>query len=244
MENDDNILFTAYIEKSLSDSEIESFEKRLNEDPSFADAFEEFQGIYQVLENRFSLERDSFIETIQKANSKFKFKQDPEKSQKKVIPFKPWQMGIAASILLLIGFYIFNNIGQPSYSDYAHPGEIVLTVRSEANSISKEAETTFNSGKYNEAISHFDELLNISPGNSEIQFYKAIALVETDKFEKADSLLQSLSKGNSVYADKALYWQALSRLKQKKYKEAKTILQKIPSSSPEFDKGQKLLSNL
>ena len=242
MENNDIQLFTDYIERNFSDAELESFENRLNEDPAFADAFEEFKDIYQVVENQFSEERADVIKSIQKANSKFKSENPQDNQARKIIPFKPWQMGIAASILLAIGFFIFNSLGHPSYSDYAQPGEIVLTVRSETDSVSKKAETTFNSKRYEDAIPYFDTLLEKSPENAEIQFYKAIALVETDNFEKADALLKTLSEGKSAYSYKAAYWRALSKIKQKQYEEAQTILRTIPSNAPEHKKAQELLS--
>ncbi len=244
MENNDSLLFTGYIEGTLSSPEKELFESRLKEDSSFSNAFEEFKNIYYVLENRFSPERAEVLASIQKADSKFKSRNTQENHPKKIILFKPWQMGIAATILLAIGLFIFNGLGKPSYSEYATPGEIVLTVRSESDSISKKAETTFNSKNYEEAISYFDSLLEKSPDNSEIKFYKAIALIETDNFEKADSLLRSLSEGESVYAYKAVYWRALSKLKQKKYEEVRTILQTIPQSVPEYKKAEELLSDL
>ena len=244
MESANIELFTAYIEKSLSSAELESFENRLKEDSSFVDAFDEFKDIYQIVENSFSPERAAVMESIQKADSKFNYETSSESHSKKTIAFKPWQMGIAASILLVIGFYLFNNMGQPSYSDYANPGEIVLTVRSESNLISKEAETSFNSAKYNEAIIYFDELLETSPENAEIRFYKAISLIETDKFADGETLLQSLSEGSSAYAYKAVFWRALSQLKQKKYKKAKSILEQIPSTSPEYKNAKELLSEL
>ena len=244
MDNDDIILFTEYIKGTLDDLEKKSFERRLKEDALLSNNYEEFKEIYNVLENHSSDERARVIESIKEANSRFKSESSQKNHSKKTIPFKPWQMGIAASIFLAIGLFVFNSFGKPSYSEYASPVEIGLTVRNEADSISKKAETTFNSQNYTEAISYFDLLLETSPNNSEIKFYKGIALIETDNFEEADVLLKSLSEGESAYAYKAIYWRALSKLKQKKYKEVKTILQTISSSVPEYEKAQELLSDL
>lgn len=244
MENDDNILFTAYIEKSMTEIELESFENRVKTDRAFAESFEEFKEIYQVLENQFSSERETFIKSVRKADSEYKLKSNSKSSSGRVFPFKPWQIGIAATILLVIGFYFFSNIGQPSYHEYANPGEIVLTVRSESQTDFKNAEASYNSRDYNKAISYFNILLEKSPENVEVQFYKAIALIETDQFEKANSLLKSISEGNSAYAHKAIYWRALNMLKHNKLQEAKTILQEIPSNSPEYPMANKLLSKL
>lgn len=244
MENENNILFIGYIEDTLSTPERELFKKRLVDDTSFSEDFEAFKDIYSVLQNRYSAKRANVLESIQNANAAFKSEIPNKSNSKKIISFKPWQMGIAATVLLAIGLFIYNSQGKPAYSDYANPEAIVLTVRSETDSISKKAETTFNSKQYAEAISYFNALLEITPENSEIIFYKAIALVETDNFEEGDVLLKSLSEGKSVYAYKAIYWRALSNLKQNNYEEAKILLKTIPASTPQYKKAKTLLSKL
>src|SRR5690554_1605247 len=144
MENDDNILFTAYIEKSMTEIELESFENRVKTDRAFAESFEEFKEIYQVLENQFSSERETFIKSVRKADSEYKLKSNSESSSGRVFPFKPWQIGIAATILLVIGFYFFSIIGKLSYLEYVIPGELVLTVRSKFKLDFKNAKPSFN----------------------------------------------------------------------------------------------------
>ncbi len=244
MKSDNIELFTAYLENNLSSAELKAFENRLNQETDFADAFEEFQDIYKVLENQFSRERSGVIESIQKADSNFKTSKNSETSSKKNFPFKPWQMGVAASILFIIGIFVFNDSGNPTYSDFAIHEDIVLTVRSEADSTSKKAETTFNNGNYQEAISFFDTLLEETPNNTEIIFFKAVAHIENNDFDKAENLLESLAKGNSIYTYKAIYWHALSKLKQEKFVDAKSILQTIPSKAMEYKMAQDLLSRL
>lgn len=243
MKSDNIELFTAYLESNLSSLERKAFESRLSQDPDLANAFNDFQDIYQVLENQFSEERSAVLDSIQKADSEYKNTTGSE-SSKRIFPFKPWQMGVAASVLFIIGLFVFNNSSNPNYSDFATHSKIVLTVRSQSDSLAKKAETTFNTGNYKEAISYFDALLKESPNNAEFEFYKAIAHLENNDFDIAENLFKSLSKGNSVYAYNAIYWHALSKLKQKKYNDAKSILQTIPQGVVEYDKAQELLSEL
>ncbi len=244
MEQADNILFIEYLEESLSPSERESFERRLNEDSAFSAEFEEFKAIYRILENQFSPERSAVLKSIQQADSNFAIPLDAKRQSKKIFPFKPWQMGVAASILLVIGLFIFNGVGKPTYSDYAPHEKIVLTLRSDVDAVSKKAESAFNSENYKEAVPYFDRLLELSPENAEIQYYKSIALVETDRFQEADSILKQLGSGNSAYAYKAIYLRALAKLKQKDYNDVEALLKTIPQNVPEHEKAQKLLSEL
>ncbi|WP_347373503.1 tetratricopeptide repeat protein [Aequorivita sp. Q41] len=244
MEIKGNDLFIAYLEETLAVAERNAFEKKLAEDSSFSEAFYEFKSIYKVLENQFSEERVSFVESVKKADSKFRPQANTLQSKGKLISFKPWQYGVAASILLVIGFFLFNDSNKPTYIEYAAHEDISLTVRSNTSKIAKKAEANYNVGNYKEALSYFDALLQEQPDNAQFQYYKATALVEINRFEEADNLLKVLYNGPSVYASKAKWVAALSMLKQEKYKEVINLLETIPSTTPEYKKAQKLLSAL
>lgn len=241
---EENELFEAYLDGSLTEGERIIFEERLKNESQFREEFNLFQDVHKVLTNQYSSERNDFVNTLKQVDANLSSAVISEKPKGKIIHFKPWQYGVAASILLAIGLFLFNDFGKPTYSDFATHQEIALVVRSETDVLPKKAETAFNSKNYKEAIIYFDELIKNSPEDAELQYYKAIALVETDNFEEAESLLNHLAKGTSVYATKAVWMSALGKLKQKDYKATKAILETIPTSSPEYQKAQKLLKSL
>lgn len=244
MEPQENELFEAYLEGSLPEGERRIFEERLNSDSPLREEFNLFKNVYNVLTNQYSTERNDFVNTLKQVDATFSSPVVSEKPKSKIIHFKPWQYGVAASILLTVGLFLFNDFGKPSYSDFATHQEIALVVRSETDVLPKKAETAFNSKNYQDALVYLDELIKNSPENAELQYYKAIALVETDNFHEAESLLNKLAKGASVYASKAVWMSALSKLKQKDYKATKAILETIPANSTEYQKAQKLLKSL
>ncbi|NOY47641.1 MAG: hypothetical protein GXO84_05510, partial [Chlorobi bacterium] len=101
-----------------------------------------------------------------------------------------------------------------------------------------------NSANYAEADKAFKKLLELDGNNAELQFYRAIANIELDKFEVSDLLLQKLSKGNSAYKNKATWYLALSKLKQKENEECISILKTIPEDAEDYKQAQKLLKKL
>lgn len=244
MEPKENELFEAYLEGSLPLEARTAFEERLKSDSQLRKEFTLFEEVYKVLTNRYSPERNDFLNTLKQADAEFISSPDSTGSKSKIISFKPWHYGIAASILLAVGLFLFNDFGNPTYADFATHEEISLVVRSETDQASKKAEVAFNSKNFKEAVVYLDELLKTDPENSELQYYKAVALIETDQFQKAESLLNNLSKGSSVYATKAVWMTALSKLKQKDYNRTKEVLKAIPPASPEYQKAQKLLKSL
>jgi len=244
MESKENELFEAYLEGSLPLGERTAFEEKLKSDIQLREEFTLFEDVYKVLTNKYSPERNDFLNTLKEVNAEFIPSTVSRSPKTTIISFKPWHYGIAASILLAVGLFLFNDFGNPSYSDFATHQEISLVVRSETDQVSKKAETAFNSKNYQEAVVYFDELIKSSPENTELQYYKAVSLVEINHFQEAESILNNLSKGTSVYATKAVWMIALSKMKQKDYKGTKEVLKTIPATSSEYQKAKKLLETL
>lgn len=241
-------MFTDYLEKQLSERQSTAFEARLKDDAEFANQFAEFQSVYKVLQNQFSKERASLLDTLQEVDAAYasedldnlEIPHHPKSSRR----LKMWSLGVAAGILLIIGLFVFNSQGVPSYADFAPQEELSLVRRGEADTLYAAAQVHFNQREYALAVTDFDRILERDSTAVEIQYFKALALIEMDDFQKAEQLLEQLRKGPSIYAEKALYALALSQLKRKDYKATKATLKQIPSSSSEYPKAKKLLKRL
>lgn len=233
------ILFGQYLENELSAEEKTNFEKQLSEDQEFASAFEIFKDLNLHLENKFgnATELNTFKKNL-KSISKEHFKT----KKPKVVAFKPWQYAIAASVAIFVGLFVFQNIN-PSFEDYNNPEMATFIERSDVNENLKLAQEAFNSKKYKTAIPYFEAILtaNKSP---EIQYFYAISLLEENQIQKAEANLVELKSGISVYKNKATWYLALSKLKQKEYKSCKEILLTIPDDYEDYDQVQQLLNQL
>lgn len=233
------ILFGQYLENELSAEEKTNFEKQLSEDQEFASAFEIFKDLNLHLENKFgnATELNTFKKNL-KSISKEHFKT----KKSKVVAFKLWQYAIAASVAIFVGLFVFQNIN-PSFEDYNNPEMATFIERSDVNENLKLAQEAFNSKKYKTAIPYFEAILtaNKSP---EIQYFYAISLLEENQIQKAEANLVELKSGISVYKNKATWYLALSKLKQKEYKSCKEILLTIPDDYEDYDQVQQLLNQL
>src|SRR3989304_1996328 len=107
MNDERYILFENYLSNELSAEEKTNFEKQLEEDSEFASTFEIFKELNLHLENKFgnANELKAFKKNL-KSISKGHFKT----KKSKVVAFKPWQYAIAASIVILVGLFVFQNI--------------------------------------------------------------------------------------------------------------------------------------
>ncbi len=239
MNDERYILFENYLSNELSAEEKTNFEKQLAEDSELASAFEIFKDLNLHLGNKFGKSRR--IKSFQK-NLKSISKEHFKTKKPKVVAFKPWQYAIAASVAILVGLFVFQNIN-PSFDDYNNPEMATFIERGDVNENLKLAQDAFNKKEYKVAITYFEAILkeNKSP---EIQYFYAVSLLETDQFQKAEINLSDLRYGNSIYKNKATWYLALSKLKQKDYKSCKNILLTIPDDFEDYDQVQQLLNEL
>ena len=239
MNDERYILFENYLSNELSAEEKTNFEKQLAEDPELATAFEIFKELHLHLENKFGNQEE--LKAFKK-NLKSISKEHFKAKKPKVVAFKPWQYAIAASVAILVGLFVFQNIN-PSFDDYNNPEMATFIERGDVNENLKLAQDAFNAKNYKTAITYFEAILKESK-SPEIQYFYAVSLLETDQFQKAEINLSDLRYGNSIYKNKATWYLALSKLKQKDYKSCKNILLTIPDDFEDYDQVQQLLNEL
>jgi len=239
MNEEHYILFENYLSNELSAEEKVNFEKQLAEDPEFASAFEIFKELNLHLENKFGNEQE--LKAFKK-NLKSISKEHFKVKKTKVVTFKPWQYVIAASIAILVGLFVFQNIN-PSFEDYDNPEMATFTQRGDINENLKLAQDAFNAKNYKTAIPYFEAVLKAEK-SPEIQYFYAVSLLEENQFQKAESNLSELKSGTSIYKNKATWYLALSKLKQKDYDSCKAILLTIPDDYEDYDQVQELLNEL
>lgn len=234
------IEFSNYLDNEMSVEAKKIFEEKLSEDQELASSLEIFEELNQHLSNKFgnSAELNAFKQNLNSiSNEHFKA------SIPKVISLKSWYYSVAASVAILIGLFVFMQNNQPAFEDYNQHENAYFTERGEVNNRLKLAQEAFNAKNYKEAISNFELILN-EKKSPEMQLFYSIALLEDNQFQKAEIQLMDLKLGNSIFKNKAIWYLALSKLKQKDYKSCKEILNSIPKDYEDYDQVQELLDDL
>lgn len=233
------ILFDEYLQGELTIEAKNDFEKQLSGDPEFASQFETFKDVQFQLANKFGIEqeREVFKENLTQISAQH-FDNNP-----KVIGLKPWYLAAAASVAVLFGLFFFNYNQNPVYGDYNNPEQASFTERSTADENLKEAEKAYNHKTYNKAIPLFEAILQKNK-TAEIQFFYGVSLLEESHYLKAEAVFNELKAGNSAYKEKAVWYLALSKLKQKDYEGCKQILETISEDYEGYDQVEELLHQL
>jgi len=243
MQDQNYIVFESYLSNELSKDEAATFESRLKTEPEFGQAFKTYKALSFHLEHKFKNEEASkaFEGNLKNISNAYFEKQE---SPKKVIRFKPWQYAMAASVALLIGVFMFNNLSNPQFSDYNNYDSISLTVRGDNDNQLKLAEEAFNNKDFAKAEKAFGNLIKLDKENSELKLYQAISNIELGHYSMAEKVLHDLKKGTSVYKNKAIWYLSLSKLKQENYNSCLEILKTIPEDAEDFNKAKKLINKL
>ena len=255
------IEFENYLKNELSETDKIAFEKRLHSDEDFKKEIEIYKALESSLSSKFENEEaetalrntltnlgSKYIkENLSQTETKTKTETGTKtltKTKTKVIPlFNYKKLLVAASIALLIGFFIFKN-GNPVYSDFSNHNNLELIVRGDNNEAINKAQNAFNTKNYSEALKQLTILSNEFPNDIEIKLYKGISLLELNNFNEADAIFETISAGNSAFSTKATWYKALSLLKQNKLDECKKVLKTIPESADEYALAKKLLKKL
>lgn len=239
MNEEKYILFDQYLQGELSDEVLSDFEKQLSENPELASELASFKEAQVQLDTKFGFEaeRKDF-----EANLKNISKEHFKGKESKVIALKPWAYLVAASVVFLLGLFLFNP-SDPNFEDYNQYENAYLTERGDGIENLKQAETAFNAKDYKTAIPLFESVLKINK-TAEIQYFYGVSLLENNQIEKAEVVFNEIKSGNSVYKNKAIWSLALAKLKQKEYKACQEILLTIPADYENYDKVQELLDKL
>lgn len=232
------LTFENYLNNEMSANERLEFENQLQNDADMQDKFQIYKEMNQFLSVKFDPETEDFKKSLGTI-SKEHFTEN--KTKTKVIAFTPWYYAAAASVVIALGVW-FVNQGNPEYGDYNQHENAYFTERSVGDKNLNDAQKAFNEKDYNKAIISFEKVTDLT--NPELQYFFAIALIETNHFRNAEIYLKNIKSGTSVYKDKAIWYLALSYLKQKKFDECKTYLKQIPRDAEDYAKAQELLKNL
>lgn len=232
-------LFEQYLHGAMTVAERDNFTKRLAEDRDLTLEFETFKEMEWQLKNKleYDAERQIFKENLAKI-SEAHFDNKP-----KVVGLKPWYLAVALSVAILVGLFFFNYNQNPVFGDYNNPEHASFSETANASEALKKAEMAYNKKRYNDAIPFFETVLQ-NKKTPEIQFFYGVSLLEESHYLKAEAIFKKLKAGDSLYKEKATWYLALCKLKQKDYAGCKQILQTMSKDYERYALVKELLDRL
>jgi predicted Zn-dependent protease len=155
-----------------------------------------------------------------------------------------WLAAAASLALVVVAVWFITSTGSPSYRQYAQHDPPSFTIRGAADQAASEAETAFNAGNYAAALSALDRLLAEQPGDPTALLYRGICLIELDRTAEARAVLAPMASGSSALRSEAVWYVALSFLKDKNTDACRAELLKIEAGEERYEQAAALLKKL
>lgn len=230
---DDNTynLIDGYLKGALSTAEKLEFEKRLKEDSDLYDEFIIQKDLFDALGDEAwafetspnaddvdtlktyfdSEEAKSIASAIAKSNT------DYQSTKKTVFKLPRLVYPIAASIALILGYFVLfqkSTTTESLYAEYKNWNDLPsLTVRANDNDNSlTKGQTAFKNEQYKEASVIFNNYLknNINP---QATTYLGVSYIELEQYELALKAFNNLLEGHSLDRSKGYWYKSLVYLK-------------------------------
>ena len=242
-----------YLKGTLEGQSLRIFENRLQSDKAFAERVEQEQKILKGV-NQFGQKqlKDKLAKVQQGLEEKGFFEADASPTKKeapeaKVVSFFNQRfLAVAASILLLVGFFFWNNqpttfdIDQSFATHFPASDQISESIKDELSELGYTASEKENQERllsamaayqrkdYEAAEMLFQEVLQVNPKQQFAQFYLGQSLLNQSKWALAIETLHPLgiASGFPLKAD-ALWAEAYCELKQDNKMTAKSLLQQL-----------------
>lgn len=226
--------------KELSQQEFEEIEKYLAGGMNTAEQtkFEYRMAADNVLKEEVMLQQ-KLIGTIESAafitdKATRRPSSTPSPGQQTI---RYWRYAAAVIIIVIAGlagwwFYSSKNISrQDLYADYFRPDAGLPTMMSSDTIL-----YTFNEGMilykeelYERAIGVWENLIKQTGITDTLEYYIGVAWINIDSMSRSQPYLERISNNKtSVFQQKATWYLALIRIKQKDYNSARLLLRQLP----------------
>lgn len=246
---------TNYLDGKLSGKELDVFLQEVKNNPELSELLSLHKEVDAAIKDK---DAQRMREKLDKAYIDFIASENASHKQKKtatgIIRLKKYIKYAAVIALLFSGtmyLIITRNKLSPNqlYSIYYQPYETDIAIRSTDLEKSKilEGVYLYQQGNYNEANKNFSEVVKSNPNCMEAYFYKAMSLMELQKYEEvAHSLHIILENDQSAYTTHADWYLGLCYLKMNKKNKAIRIFSIISDSTAHYYsvKAQELLEKI
>jgi hypothetical protein len=234
---------------------LEQIEKYLNYDTSLSER-QDFEN--QLLTNKELANEFAFYMQAKAANQEIareKRKAEFEALRKEISnrstgKTKPliWISGIAASVILGVGFWWFTHTSSPNSDTYVdtyiqqHFENLPVKMDGNADSLQMGLRF-FNEQKLKNAQTIFEDILQRKNSDSEAIKYAGITSLRLKKYDKAIGYFQSLSRQKNLYSNPGKFYEALALIKQQpaNKKEVEVLLKEVIDNKLEGNEEAKVI---
>ena len=239
MKRDRHIL-QKYLDKELSESDFDRFERELEASPDLMGELELYKEVDEALADTEVLDFRAQLTDLREETRRID-------SGRRVFRFtKPWHYAASAALALMVAIGLATVLGRPLsnselFVKYMKPYELVLTNRSADNAeiqyLMNEAQELYLNGNFASAVGYFDEILELNDQMMEAEFYKGASNMGNELYVDASkSFTKVIEHNDNLFVQKAEWYLAGCLLALNETDRARRQLAMIASSANHYHK--------
>lgn len=144
-----------------------------------------------------------------------------------------WAAAAALAVLFVAWLFLRPPQHERLYAEHRDFPEAAFALRGNNDALVQAAETAFNSGDYQTALSNLGDHLAGTPSDTEKLFFAGLCYLELNRHEEARAAFQQAATA-PAWADEAHWFLALGYLRENKRNECLAALEKIDSTNSRY----------
>ncbi len=246
----DRQILQRYLDNELSERELDRFEQELSASPELLMDLNLYKEVDEAISDTEVLDFRAQLDDLREESRR-------SEAGRKVFRFtRPWHYAASAALALLLAIGLATVLARPLsnhdlFAKYMKPYELVLTNRSGSevtNVLLNRASDKFLAGEYEAAIELYDEVLEISSGQSvEADFHLGVSHMELTEFvDASESFTRVIEHNDNLYIQKAEWYLAGCLLAMDETERARRQLAMIAASANHYysNDAQKILKRM
>ena len=246
----DRFILQKYLDKELSESELDRFEQELEASPELMVDLELHKEVDEAI-------ADSEIVDFRAQLTDLREETRRTDSGRRVFRFtRPWHYAASAALALLVAIGLATVLGKPLsnpdlFAKYMKPYELVLTNRSgetaDIQYLMNKAQEQYLNGNYAKASTLFDEILSINDQMMEAEFYKGASNMGNELYiDASKSFTKVIEHNDNLFVQKSEWYLAGCLLAMDETDRARRQLAMIASSANHYykDDAAKILKRM
>lgn len=197
-----------FFKGELDAEQLESFERRIAEDPGFAEEVAFYLSSTGTLRQQVTEERKVHFR---------KLYDETNKRAHRTINLWPYMAAAASIVVILIGAYFLYPSASPEKIAETYINKNLSTlpvVMSSGEDSVQHGLRLYNEGKFNEASEAFAQILANHPDQYKVREYAGIVSLRMKNYDNALAHFERLSKATHLYANSGNFYISLTLLKR------------------------------
>jgi predicted Zn-dependent protease len=242
-------LINQYLEGELSGEALLAFEQEMLVNPDLAKEVTLYKKINDEMSGHLQQEKEELALTgnLEKLNEQY-FK----KPQGKVRSINRWWYAAAAAVAAAVILFMISPFSGSSFSNeklYAYYSKDVEALPggergNPDDSLLVKASDLYNRKDYSKALPFLREILTRKPGETQLKLASGICYLQTGQFDPATGVFNEIASGTTVFKNEAVWYKALTELKQNRLDECYRILESLPAEAARYKKARELMKKI